>query len=140
MDNGWYIKARRAAIDSTLRSVLSKDDFDDMVSPLRPRQNEYKELLKMLAEYRKIEAKGGWATILRSLPAAMGRRGPLGRYPPPAAKGDGRSGEAGGKPIYDDKVAKAVARFQERHGITADGTVNPKTWRPSMCRWRPASG
>ncbi len=127
VDNGWYIKARRAAIDSTLRSALSKDGFGDMVSPLRPRQKEYEELLKMLAEYREIEAKGGWPTIAVVSRLQWGDEGPWVGVLRQRLKATGDLEEAGGKPIYDDKVAKAVARFQERHGITADGTVDPTT-------------
>jgi L,D-transpeptidase YcbB len=127
VDNGWYIKARRAAIDSTLRSALSKDDFGDMVSPLRPRQKEYEELLKMLAEYREIEAKGGWPTIAVVSRLQWGDEGPWVGVLRQRLKATGDLGEAGGKPIYDDEVAKAVARFQERHGITPDGTVDPTT-------------
>jgi L,D-transpeptidase YcbB len=127
VDNGWYIKARRAAIDSTLRSALSKDEFDDMVSPLRPRQKEYKELLQMLAEYREIEAKGGWGTIAEVSRLQWGDEGPYVEVLRHRLQATGDLEKAGGKPIYDDKVAKAVARFQERHGIEADGSAGPKT-------------
>jgi murein L,D-transpeptidase YcbB/YkuD len=127
VDNGWYIKARRAAIDSTLRSALSKDDFDDMVSPLRLRQKEYKELLQMLADYREIQAKGGWGTIAEVSQLQWGDEGPWVGVLRERLKATGDLGKAGGKPIYDDEVAKAVARFQERHGIPADGSVGPRT-------------
>jgi L,D-transpeptidase YcbB len=127
VDNGWYIKARRAAIDSTLRSALSKDDFDGMVSPLRPRQKEYKELLQMLADYRELEAKGGWGTIAEVSRLQWGDKGPWVDVLRHRLKATGDLGKAEGKPVYDDKVAKAVARFQERHGIPADGSVGPTT-------------
>lgn len=127
VDNGWYIKARRAAIDSTLRSALSKDDFDAMVSPLRLRQKEYKELLQMLADYREIQAKGGWGTIAEVSRLQWGDEGPWVGVLRERLKATGDLGKAGGKPIYDDEVAKAVARFQERHGIPANGTVDPTT-------------
>ena len=35
--------------------------------------------------------------------------------------------DAGGKPIYDDEVALAVAKFQERHDLPPDGTAGPAT-------------
>jgi L,D-transpeptidase YcbB len=127
VDNGWYIKARRAAIDSTLRSALSKEVFDDMVSPLRPRQKEYQELLQKLAEYREIQAKGGWGTIAEVSRLQWGDEGPWVDVLRHRLQATGDLGKVGGKPIYDDEVAKAVARFQERHGIPADGSVDPKT-------------
>src|SRR5918995_5674944 len=63
VDNGWYIRARRAAIDTLLRASLRSESFDDMIEPLRPRQREYKEMVETLDEYREIEAKGGWPSV-----------------------------------------------------------------------------
>jgi len=127
VDNGWYIRARRAAIDSTLLSALSHNGFDDMVAPLRPRQREYKELLKALADYRELQANGGWGTIAEVSRLKRGDTGPwVGalRYRLAAT---GELPKAAGKPVYDDDVAAAVARFQERHGIPADSSVGPAT-------------
>ena len=76
VDNGWYIRARRAAVDSTLRSTLSHDDFDDMVAPLRPRQHEYKELVQALSDYRELQANGGWGTIGEVSRLKRGDEGP----------------------------------------------------------------
>jgi murein L,D-transpeptidase YcbB/YkuD len=125
--NGWYIKARRAVIDSTLRAALSKDNFDDMVSPLRPRQGEYKELLEMLADYRKIKAKGGWGRIEGVSRLEWGDEGPTVAILRQRLQTTEDLEKATGKPIYDDKVAAAVARFQERHGLPADSSVDAKT-------------
>jgi murein L,D-transpeptidase YcbB/YkuD len=127
VQNGWYIKARRAAVDSTLRSTLLKDNFEDMVSPLRPRQKEYKELLEKLAEYREIEAKGGWGTIFGVSRLQWGDEGPYIEVLRERLQATGDLEKSNGKPIYDDKVAAAVARFQERHGIPADSSVDAKT-------------
>ena len=127
VDNGWYIRARRAAIDSTLLLALSHNGFDDMVAPLRPRQREYKELLKALADYRELQANGGWGTIAEVSRLKRGDTGPwVGalRYRLAAT---GELPKAAGKPVYDDDVAAAVARFQERHGIPADSSVGPAT-------------
>jgi len=125
--NGWYIKTRRAAVDSTLRSALLKDNFEDMISPLRPRQKEYKELLEKLAEYREIEAKGGWGTIFGVSRLRWGDEGPYIEVLRERLQATGDLEKSDGKPIYDDKVAAAVARFQERHGIPADSSVDAET-------------
>ncbi len=127
VQKGWYIKARRAVIDSTLRSALSHDGFDDMVSPLHPRQKEYKELLEKLAEYREIEAKGGWGTIFGISRLQWGDEGPYIEVLRDRLQATGDLEKSEGKPIYDDRVAAAVARFQERHGIPADSSVDAKT-------------
>jgi L,D-transpeptidase YcbB len=135
VDNGWYIRARRAAVDSLLGESLRSKSFDDMVEPLRPRQREYRELVDALASYRKLQAKGGWTlvpaggTAVRRYGGTM-KRGDLGpevgalRY---RLEATGELGHAGDKQVFDDDVAKAVARFQERHGIPVDSAVGPAT-------------
>jgi murein L,D-transpeptidase YcbB/YkuD len=125
VDNGWYIRARRAGIDSILRAALRKDDFDDMMEPLRPRQREYQELVRALESYRELQAKGGWATVAKG--SRLGDQGPwVGtlRY---RLQATGELQKAEGKPVYDDAVAKAVARFQERHGLPVANSVGPAT-------------
>jgi murein L,D-transpeptidase YcbB/YkuD len=107
----------------------------DMLASLRPRQREYKELVDALEEYREIQQKGGWTTVpaggtLKRLAPSKARGGNEGarvgalRY---RLEATGELGKAEGKPVYDDDVAEAVARFQERHGIPVDGAVGPAT-------------
>ena len=127
VDNGWYIRARRAGIDSMLRSAAESRNFDDMIAPLRPRQREYRELVEALASYREIQAKGGWATVPAHGKLARGAEGPeIGalRY---RLQATDQLRHAAGRPVYDDDVAAAVARFQERHGLPVDSAVGPAT-------------
>ena len=125
--DGWYIKARRAGIDSILRTAILSKDFDDMIAPLRPGQREYTEMVEALERYRELQAKGGWPRVPAAGKLALGAQGlrveALRRRL--AATGELRDGK--GKPIYDDDVALAVAKFQERHGLPPDGTAGPAT-------------
>ena len=125
--DGWYIKARRAGIDSILRTAVISKDFDDMIAPLRPRQREYSEMVEALERYRELQAKGGWPRVPAAGKQALGAKGS-----PVAAlrrrlEATGELRDAGGKPLYDDEVALAVAKFQERHGLPPDGTAGPAT-------------
>jgi murein L,D-transpeptidase YcbB/YkuD len=124
----WYIRARRSSIDSTLRLAVRAEEFHDIVAPLRPHQPEYAELVNALASYREILRQGGW-------PQVRGR-GRL-RHGDQGARvavlrrrlritGDLRD-SAEHKPVYDRAVAKAVARFQARHGIPSDGILGAAT-------------
>src|SRR5439155_11297910 len=61
--SGWYIRARRSSIDSTLRVASQAQEFHDIVAPLRPQQAEYAELVKALASYREILRQGGWPEV-----------------------------------------------------------------------------
>jgi murein L,D-transpeptidase YcbB/YkuD len=128
VDNGWYIRARRASIDSSLRAALRAGDFDDMVSPLRPRQREYRDLLGALADYRKIAAQGDWPRVPAGERLRLGDRGPRVAALKERLRASGDLGApAKAKPVYDAKVAAAVGRFQQRHGIPEDSAVGPAT-------------
>ena len=98
-----------------------------MIAPLRPRQREYSEMVEALERYRELQAKGGWPRVPAAGKQALGAKGS-----PVAAlrrrlEATGELRDAGGKPLYDDEVALAVAKFQERHGLPPDGTAGPAT-------------
>jgi murein L,D-transpeptidase YcbB/YkuD len=127
VDNGWYIRARRAAIDSLLQASLRAEGLDDVIEPLRPRQHEYKELVKALERYREIQAKGGWPVVPGTQKLARGSDGQSVQALRKRLDATDDLGHAWGKTVYDDKVAAAVARFQERHSIPVDSVVGPAT-------------
>ena len=127
VDNGWYIRARRATIDSLLQVSLRAEGLDDVIEPLRPRQREYKEMVNALEQYREIQAKGGWPLVPGARKLARGSDGPSVRALRKRLDATDDVGYAWGKTVYDDKVAAAVARFQERHGIPVDSVVGPAT-------------
>ena len=129
VDNGWYIRARRAAIDTLLLTSLRAEGFDDMIEPLRPRQREYKDMVEALDKYREIQAKGGWPSVPGDKKLLRGSKGASVLALRKRLEATGDLGRAGGKPVYDDNVAGAVARFQERHGIQVDSTAGPATLR-----------
>jgi murein L,D-transpeptidase YcbB/YkuD len=127
VDNGWYIRARRAAIDSMLRESLRSRNFDDMIAPLRPRQREYKKLVDALEKYRELQGKGGWLPVPAGKKLVRGDEGASVGALRSRLHATGELRHAGGKPVYDDDVAVAVARFQERHGLRVDSSAGPAT-------------
>jgi murein L,D-transpeptidase YcbB/YkuD len=127
VDNGWYITARRAAVDSMLRKSLRFESFDDMIAPLRPRQREYKELVEALKDYRELEANGGWLPVPGGKKLVRGSEGAQVEHLRRRLHLTGELRNAGGRPVYDDDVARAVALFQERHGLPVDSAVGPAT-------------
>jgi murein L,D-transpeptidase YcbB/YkuD len=98
-----------------------------MIEPLRPRQREYKEMVEALKEYREIQAKGGWPTVPSNRTLARGSEGAAVHALRKRLDATGDLGRAGRKSMYDDDVAAAVARFQERHGIPVDSAAGPST-------------
>ncbi|HEV8455206.1 MAG TPA: peptidoglycan-binding protein, partial [Gemmatimonadales bacterium] len=127
VDNGWYIRARRAAIDSMLQESLRSRNFDDMIAPLRPRQREYKKLVDALEKYRELEGKGGWSLVPADKRLVRGDEGASVGALRHRLHATGELRHAGGEPVYDDDVAAAVARFQERHGLPVDSSAGAAT-------------
>jgi L,D-transpeptidase YcbB len=128
IESGWYIRARRSSIDSTIRVAVQAQAFHDMVAPLRPRQPEYAELVKALAGYREILRRGGWPEVPGGTRLRRGDRGARVAALRRRLRITGDLGDsAERKPVYDRAVAKAVGRFQARHGIPTDGIVGAAT-------------
>jgi murein L,D-transpeptidase YcbB/YkuD len=128
VSSGWYIRARRSSIDSTLRVAVQAEEFHDIVAPLRPHQPEYAELVKALSSYREILREGGWPEVRGRGRLRHGDRGARVAVLRRRLRitGDLRD-SAEHKPVYDRAVVKAVAHFQERHGIPSDGIVDAAT-------------
>ncbi len=110
VDSGWYIKARRASVDSTLRLAIRGSDFRSMVRPLLPEQKEYGDLVAWLEKYRALAARGGWQAVTARDTAGLRTR--------LAATED----LAGGTDLAD-----GIRHFQARHGLEATGKVDPAT-------------
>lgn len=128
VDSGWFIRARRSGADSVLRAAARGGSFAGMMAPLRPKRADYDELLRALADYRRIQDRGGWPTV----PAGKGLvRGSKGHGAEVLRKRLDSSGDlaqgSGAAMAYDNAVAGAVARFQRRHGIPIDSAVTPAT-------------
>jgi murein L,D-transpeptidase YcbB/YkuD len=126
--DGWYIRARRAIVDSTLKAALQEDDFDEMLAPLRPRQREYADLVDELAHHREILQRGGWTKVPGGGKLKRGDRGSRVvaiRQRLQASEDSPRGSD--GSEVFDQQLAEAVARFQERHGIPVDSGVGPAT-------------
>ncbi len=96
-----------------------------------PQDVRYKEMVKTLARYRKIDSLGGW----RNLPATAQPAGPGSQYPEwnlltsrLQAEGDLPGGAAKNKKgTIDDRTGEAIKSFQFRHGIEPDGYIGTTT-------------
>jgi L,D-transpeptidase YcbB len=123
----WYIRARRWSIEGTLRGAAQAGEFQGMVAPLRPNLLGYAELVKALAGYREILGHGGWPEVPGHSRLRRGDRGARVAVLRRRLRITGDLRGSGGKPVYNRAVAKAVARFQSRHGIPSDGIVGAAT-------------
>jgi L,D-transpeptidase YcbB len=128
VDTGWYIRTRRATVDSTLREAIRGNGFEAKVAPLIPRHRDYAALIAALARYRETERQGGWPAVpghAALKPGATGSR-VAALQARLAASGDLARGKADSR-RYDKATREAVSRFEVRHGLEADGVADAAT-------------
>jgi murein L,D-transpeptidase YcbB/YkuD len=126
----WTLKPEKPDLVAALTSAVRNNDLQAAMDRLQPQQPEYRELEKALVRYRAIAAKGGWPSIpttTRLKPQQQSAVVPVLRQRL-AIEGDlDPAHEKDPSPVFDDTVVAAVKRFEERHRIEPDGTVDADT-------------
>ena len=116
---------------SPLEAIRFKDHpggLHSYLSSMAPQHRYYRQLTVALAEYRKIAQLGGWPSIKDGPTLHPGesdsRVGPLRELL--ITTGDLEQNSVQGD-IYDSATVAAVKRYQQRHGLSDDGVIGPKT-------------
>lgn len=114
---------------TALDELTAAPDVAAALSDRLPRGFLYQRAKETLAEYRSLEASGGWPVVTPGPTRQVGDRGPrvadvrarlsvTGELPgPPAADPD----------TFDAELADAVRYFQRHHGLEPDGVVGANT-------------
>lgn len=128
---GWHIATRAsdvpARVASALDAVRSGGDVREVLGGLRPALGGYAELVRALAQYRAIAQHGGWERLPAGPTLQRGDTGSSVAALRHRLAAEGYLTRAVGGDTYDSEVLAAVARFQERHGLTIDSLVGPRT-------------
>jgi murein L,D-transpeptidase YcbB/YkuD len=126
----WTLKPEKPDLVIALTTAVRNNDLPAAMDRVQPQQPEYRELEKALVRYRAIAAKGGWPSIpanTRLKPHQQSAAVPLLRQRL-AIEGDlDAAHEKDSSPVFDDTIVAAVKRFEERHRIEPDGTVDAET-------------
>lgn len=124
LDAVWVANPRQDDLDATLDRALEDGDVRETLRDLAPPHDGYRRLRELRARYARIVAAGGWEAIPAGPPMKRGQRGPrvAALRARLAASGDLAAKESRGD-VFDEELARAVARFQERYGRDADGVV-----------------
>lgn len=97
----------------------------------RPQNPRYGAMKKALAQYREIEAAGGWRPIEKGPTLKPGHTDPriaqLRDRLNVTGDGPAKTSSKSESQVFDDALVEAVKRFQERHGLETDGAVGPST-------------
>jgi murein L,D-transpeptidase YcbB/YkuD len=114
---------------AALRGAMNSGDLDRHLDRLVPATPMYRELRRLLREYRTLAAQGGWPVLAEGetlRPGMTGQRVAALRQ---------RLHASQDITVYDSEpdrfdagLEQAVRRFQKRHGLTVDGLVGPNTY------------
>jgi murein L,D-transpeptidase YcbB/YkuD len=149
---GWNFHRAAVDIPGELAKAVAANSVNGFFESLTPKNPAYTQLAHALRDYRAIAAKGGWNAIdlgptlrpqdhgirVAQLRARLAAENYLPDMPAPKNR------------IFGDKLHKAVAAYQSRNGIDADGNVGSSTLaalnvpiatrvgqiRANMERWR----
>jgi murein L,D-transpeptidase YcbB/YkuD len=126
-DDEWAIRPAPFDPRAGLQAALAQDAVAPWLDSLAPHAPGYQLLVKQLAVYRDIAAKGGWAKI------PGGHKGEPGAADSRAAALRTRlaiedsSAPIAGPDKLDPPLVEALKAFQRRHGLVDDGELGPTT-------------
>jgi murein L,D-transpeptidase YcbB/YkuD len=154
VDPHWFVTPRKVDV-SALMEQAAAGRVEETLRALSPQHPQYERLRETLASYREIASRGGWPTVPGRARLKVGSRGPevAALRARLAATGDLAAGAAPApapEAVFDAEVREALERFEQRHGLQADGVLDREALRElnvpvpqrieqitlSMERWR----
>ncbi|TDX31054.1 murein L,D-transpeptidase YcbB/YkuD [Modicisalibacter xianhensis] len=131
----WEVPIAEVTLDPMMVSnAIDTRQFAQAFADARPAYSPYERLRSALAKYRRIQALGGWPTLPprdQSLRPGETHEDILLLRQRLAMIGETMLSPTDAPDMlptrYDEALAAAVRRFQERHLLQADGIVGPRT-------------
>jgi len=121
----WIPYRRSVDLVQVLNEALDKKDVEGALKSLPPRYPAYTQLRTELANYRQLAFDGGWAAIPEKTKLKKGSTGhavTLLKHRL-VISGDLDAAALGMNDHFDGRLQGALQRFQERHGLNADGVM-----------------
>lgn len=130
VDPSFYLQDRQIDPLAALNGALNADDLAVFFDRWQPQGQGYAGLKQALAEYRTLDATGGWPPVPLGdalKPGMSDPRIPALRARLAVTEGVAANSPVGGEEVYDDELVAAVQAFQVRHGLEVDGIVGNRT-------------
>ena len=130
LNAGWNFTRDISDIDPVayLQAGIDSGDIDGFLQQFIPDRPIYTHLKQALADYREIEASGGWGNIDAGETLKAASSGPRVQQLRQLLAETGDLVESSdGSDIFDETLEDAVKTFQRRHGLSADGVVGKQT-------------
>ena len=130
LDNNWNMDDTIGDLDTALAlaQAIDQGTVNELVELLRPQHPVYSELRAALARYRDIQQRGGWQPVPAgpTLKPGMTDSRVLDLRQRLSATDDMPASDLDST-LFDGNVESGVKRFQQRHGLEADGIAGKDT-------------
>jgi murein L,D-transpeptidase YcbB/YkuD len=131
-DDEWGLRPAAYDPKPDFEAAVAQNKLPQWLASLPPAYQGYQQLVKALADYRAIAARGGWQTIPAGKAIKQGSDDP--RVPALRARlfaEDASAPQAPADPkapsVLDGPTDAALKTFQARHGLMADGEMGKPT-------------
>lgn len=131
IDADLFWQEKKIDMGAALQLIAALGQIDAFFDAWEPQIPLYKALKKALAEYRAIEANGGWPAVpvidvlkpgdTNAIVGDLRRRLAV-------TEGASEVSPAGAENLYGEDLVEAVKRFQRRHGLDDDGVVGKQSF------------
>jgi murein L,D-transpeptidase YcbB/YkuD len=129
IDEQWINGNSTVDLAAILEEALLYDGVAVALKRLRPPHDGYRRMIEVLARLRAIASRGGWPVVGNgsNLQKGIQHRRVYALRQRLIFSGDYDSSGITSENLFDEKLADAVQRFQQRHGLKVDGVVGKRT-------------
>jgi len=126
-DPEWFVEADGIDHLTALEESIADGSLAEVLEGLMPPDPRYARLRKALEDYRRIAAGGGWPRLPEGPALKANVRHPAVVVLRKRLWASGDFARPDGDDLFNEDLEAAVVRFQDRHGLDADGVVGRKT-------------
>ncbi len=129
IDPEWIVNLEEVDLIELLNHAVDNRQIEDHLLELLPKVECYRQLKKVLINYRTIHFRGGWPQIAQGMKLKKGDVDDrvLALRARLSATYDSIIFSPGDERMFDENLENALLRFQRENGLTEDGALGLRT-------------